>query len=142
MPLHLACLPPSQDLGTNLTTIRYTLPRSTAQLGCILVTEGHTTLPADLVGPSQVGGGGGGAVCRKGVVDGHCSNLLSEGMAGFQQTTVLHHQVVPQVAHSAAMQSPVTIATTAAVMLCVVFLCLDVHILRSTATAPGPAPTQ
>jgi hypothetical protein len=43
-----------QDPRTNILTVRYTVPRSAVQLGCILVSEGHTTVPADLMGPPEV----------------------------------------------------------------------------------------
>jgi hypothetical protein len=51
MHTHLAS---SQDPRTNILTVAYTVPRSAVQLGCILVSEGHTTVPADLFGPPEV----------------------------------------------------------------------------------------
>jgi hypothetical protein len=46
-----------------VTTIRYTLPRSVGQAGCQLYSEGHFSIPASLVGPTAVGGGGWGGGC-------------------------------------------------------------------------------
>jgi hypothetical protein len=40
--------------SNNVTTVRYTLPRSVAQLGCQLYGEGHFSIPASLVGPPEV----------------------------------------------------------------------------------------
>jgi hypothetical protein len=51
MHTHLAS---PQDPRTNVLTVAYTVPRSAVQLGCILVSEGHTTVPADLFGPPEV----------------------------------------------------------------------------------------
>jgi hypothetical protein len=42
--------------SSNVTTIRYTLPRSVAQAGCQLYAEGHFSIPASLLGPQEVHG--------------------------------------------------------------------------------------
>jgi hypothetical protein len=44
-----------QTTSDNVTTVRYTLPKSVGEHGCRLYSEGRFTIPASLMGPQAVG---------------------------------------------------------------------------------------